>query len=71
MIEFCPYINDEDNRCKIETPKCLNGYELCSVWYDKFNGIEEIILGVGAPMINVTKIYGGNNGNKINNLYKN
>ena len=31
--------------------KCSNGFEMCSVWYDKFNGIEEEVLGVGAMMI--------------------
>ena len=56
MTEFCPYISEEDTRCKVEMPKCMNGYEMCSVWYDKFNGIEEEVLGVGAPMIDISQL---------------
>lgn len=53
MVEynFCPYINDGDDRCKVELPKCSNGYEMCNIWHGKLNGLEEEVLWVGAMMI--------------------
>ncbi len=71
MVEykFCPYINDGDDRCKVELPKCSNGYEMCSLWYDKLNGLEEEVLGIGAMMISPEKLHGGKNGRRKTQLY--
>lgn len=55
MNEFCPYINDCYRPEEIKMPKCTDGYEMCHEWYRRLNGLEEEVLGVGAPMVDITK----------------